>query len=149
MRKGITITSLVIYVVMFFGLTILATSVTTNFNRNILQEKAIIEINENLIKIQSNLLISSKNSTFITSNNNIITFSNGDIYSFDESKKTLLKNNGVLCENVNSFKVIENSKITENNIDDIKFVATEISFEKFDVTETRNIFVSAGDEGYE
>ena len=149
MRKGITITSLIIYVILFFTLTILATSISTNFNRNTLQEKATIDINENIIKLQSNMLDSGKNSLNISTNNNTIIFSNGDIYKLDTDRNAILKNNGVLCENVKKFEIIDINTITENEIQDSKLVALKVEFEKFDITYSRQIVISAGDEIYE
>lgn len=149
MKKGITITSLVIYVVLFFGFTIITTSVSTNFNRNILQEKANININENTLKIQSNLLNSSKKSTTITSSNNEIIFSNGDIYKLDKNRKVILKNEGVLCDFVSNLEILDNSEVTTNIIEDSKMIAINVTFEKFDITNSRKIVISAGDGLYE
>ena len=149
MKKGITITSLVIYVVLFFGFTIITTSVSTNFNRNILQEKANININENILKIQSNLLNSSKKSTTITSSNNEIIFSNGDIYKLDKNRKVILKNEGVLCDFVSNLEILDNSEVTTNIIEDSKMIAINVTFEKFDITNSRKIVISAGDGLYE
>ena len=149
MKKGITITSLVIYVVLFFGFTIITTSVSTNFNRNILQEKANININENTLKIQSNLLNSSKKSITITSSNNEIIFSNGDIYKLDKNRKVILKNEGVLCDFVSNLEILDNSEVTTNIIEDSKMIAINVTFEKFDITNSRKIVISAGDGLYE
>lgn len=146
MKKGITIVSLTIYIVLFFSLTILATFVTTNFNKNLLQEKGNIIINEETIKLQSNLLNSGKNSISITKQNNIINFSNGDVYTFDQEKKNILKNNGVLVSNVINFKVIDSSVMTNNSLEEYKSLAVYVEFKKYDIVKKFNIFVGAGDE---
>ena len=149
MKKGITITSLVIYVVLFFGFTILASSISTNFNRNILNEKASININENILKFQSNLLNSSKKSISVTTMNNNIIFSNGDVYKLDENRNVLLKNDGVLCDNVKSLEILDNSTVTTNIIEDSKMVALKVTFEKFDINYSSKIVITAGDGLYE
>lgn len=149
MKRGITIASLAIYVVIFFSLTILATTVTTNFNRNILQEKADIIINEQIIKLQSNLLNSAKDSVSVSKENGIITFSNGDIYYFDSENNNVIKNGGVLLSDAVNFEVIQSSEMTNNIIEEYKAVAVYVEFEKYDVTDNSNIFVCVGDELYE
>lgn len=99
-KSGITMVSIVMYVVIFFALTAIATSVTMAMNSNSLKDKGTIYIQESEIKLKNNLLNSFENSDNITKINNKLVFSNNDEYYYDPQTKTIYKNGGILIQNV-------------------------------------------------
>ena len=44
MKKGVTLISIVIYLVLFFTFTVFATSVSSNINRNVFMDKGSVEV---------------------------------------------------------------------------------------------------------
>ena len=110
MKQGITMISLVIYVILFFGFTVLAISISSNLNYRILNEKGMTVANENYLKLYTNLLDSAKKSTnMYTIGTDTIYFSNGDVYKLFKTENLVNKNGGVLVKNVEDllFKSID------------------------------------------
>ena len=99
-KKGITMVSIVMYVVIFFALTAIATSVTIAMNSNSLTDKGKIYVQESEIKLKNNLLHSFENSDGITTINNKLIFSNNDEYYYEPENKIIYKNGGILIQNV-------------------------------------------------
>lgn len=154
MKRGFTLVSLVLYVTLFFAFTVFATAISTNMNRRVLAEKGRIIINENYIKLYSNLLNSAKNSNTVDIIGTDIAFSNGDIYAYDDSNNSFLKNFGTLVNNVESFNVknLEDVDGLENdmtNVNVIDCAGFNVSFKKYNETITRDIVITVGDDLYE
>lgn len=104
-KSGLTMTSIVMYVVIFFALTILATGVTMAMNSNSLQDKGKIFVEEENLKIKKNIKLSLENSKNVYKIGDKLIFSNGDEYSFDNSTRILYKNGGILSQNLLSFEI--------------------------------------------
>ena len=104
-KSGITLGSLGIYVLLFTTFTVFASIIMTNLNDNLFNRRGTAINYSNLNKLQNNIEYSSTESGDFTVDNvnNIIEFSNGDKYKYDSNQKVILKNNGVLCLNVDSF----------------------------------------------
>lgn len=159
-KKGITLVSIVVYVALFFGFMTFATIISTNMNYTSLSYKGKILNIENFKKLEQNMINSAKSSTSVDDIGGNIVFSNNDEYEYNSDKKAILKNGGVLISNVTDFKVITVDKLNnvpeyflrkENgeyaNIDTTKdYICLEISFEKYGVQTTSQLFVTVGDE---
>lgn len=112
-KSGLTMVSIVMYVVIFFALTAIATSVTMAMNSNSLKDKGTMYVQESEIKLKNNLLNSFENSDNITKINNKIVFSNNDEYYYEPQNKTIYKNGGILIQNVEqmTFELNSNGKL--------------------------------------
>jgi hypothetical protein len=152
-KSGITMVSIVIYVVIFFIFTVFAVAMSTNMNYKTLSDKGEIFINEQFEKLQYNLVKSSKSSDSVDNILGKITFSNNDEYKYDIDKKQILKNEGVLVSNVESFNILDTTNLKNKpqdfdyNIDNAKqSILVEVKFKKYGVEKTSQIFIVAGDE---
>lgn len=151
-RSGITLTSIVIYVSLFFVFTVFAVAMSTNMNYKALDEKANIYIHEQFSKLEYNMISSSKSSNAVDNIVGKIVFSNNDEYSYDSNRKVVLKNGGVLVKSVENFRVIDTNKLenvdseTVSNIDnDLEYVCLEITFKKYGKQIVKQLFVTVGD----
>ena len=86
-KKGITMTSIVVYVMLFFIFTSVAITISTNINFEALSEKGNIINNKNIQKLQFNLLNSAKSSSNVYNISGKVVFSNNDEYYFDRSEE--------------------------------------------------------------
>jgi len=152
-KSGITLTSIVIYVSLFFVFTVFAVAMSTNMNYKALDEKADIYIHEQFSKLEYNMISSAKSSNTVDSISSQIVFSNNDEYKFDSSKKVILKNNGVLIKNVENLRIIDTNKLenvdsnTAANIDsDIDYICIEVTLKKYGKQIVKQLFVTVGDE---
>lgn len=152
-KSGITLTSIVIYVSLFFVFTVFAIAMSTNMNYKAMGEKANIYVYEQFDKFQYNIITSAKNSNFVDNIYNKVVFSNNDEYSYDKDKKVVLKNGGVLVNNVEKFEIIPEEKLTDisdvfsSNIDNsTNSICIEITFKKYGKQITKQLFVTVGDE---
>ena len=151
-RSGITLTSIVIYVALFFVFTVFAVAMSTNMNYRALDEKANIYIHEQFCKLEYNMVSSAKASNSVDNVTGYFVFSNNDEYKFDSEKKAILKNDGVLVKSVENFRVIDTNKLenvdseTVSNIDnDLEYVCLEITFKKYGKQIVKQLFVTVGD----
>ena len=152
-KSGITLTSIVIYVSLFFVFTVFAIAMSTNMNYKAMEEKANIYAYEQFNKLQYNIVTSSKKSTSVDNIYNKIVFSNNDEYSYDSEKKVILKNNGILVKNVENFRIIDVDELTDlpdiyiSNIDNkLNSVCLEITLKKYGKEITKQLLITAGDE---
>ncbi len=152
-KSGITMVSIIIYVMLFFVFTTFAILISSNMNYKTLSDKGDLYINEQFQKLQYNLVKSSTNSEYITKINNKIVFSNNDEYTYNTEKKQILKNGGIIAGNVESFNILETTNLTnkpENfdyNIDENKTnILIEVKFKKYGKEKKAQIFVVAGDD---
>lgn len=152
-KSGITLTSIVIYVSLFFVFTVFAIAMSTNMNYKAMGEKANIYVYEQFDKFQYNIITSAKNSNFVDNIYNKVVFSNNDEYSYDKDKKVILKNGGELVNNVENFEIIAEEKLTDipnnfaSNMDNnTNSICIEITFKKYGKQITKQLFVTVGDE---
>ena len=132
-KKGVTLSSLVIYIVLFTSFTIFVTNISSNMNERLLDNRGEAINYSSLNKLQYNIDDSALNSTDVTVTSNSITYSNGDVYTYDSANKIILKNNGVLCQNVQSFV----TSVGTN--EDVKRVTIVVGFNKYLNTMTKTI----------
>ncbi|MEG1008491.1 MAG: hypothetical protein RSC92_03380 [Clostridia bacterium] len=126
MKNGITMVSMVIYVLLFFSFTVIAISISSNLNKNIITDKSISNMNKDYLKLYTNILSSAKNSNSFDFIDNTVSFSNNDIYTFKD--KCIYKNNEKIISNVTSM-----SLGTINNLDNInkdKLLVLDITLNK-------------------
>ena len=140
-KSGITMVSIVIYVVIFFALVAIATGTTMAMNSNSLKDKGKIYVNEAEIVLKTNFLNSLNNSKNINIiDNDRIVFSNNDVYRYDEDKDILYKNDGIFVQNITEFNF---SKIeSQQGITSINVTGTIL---KYGNEKQFNLFVYKGD----
>ncbi len=134
-KKGITVTSIVVYVILFFVFTTTAIVISSRFNRELFDDRGkainITAIN----KLEYNLLKSAKESNLaqgsVDGNKTTITFSNSDVYIFDLDNHIIYKNGGKLVKFVKECKI----KLVNNLID------INVTLNKYTNEITRNIKV--------
>lgn len=143
-KKGITMTSVVIYVILFFIFTSVAITISTNMNFEALIEKGAIINNKNIQKLQFNLLNSAKSSDFVSNIEGRVVFSNNDEYYFDDTKKEILKNDTTLIKDVEKFEIINSSEFVEN-VNEDKSVSIEVVVKKYGNEKNEKMCFSVGD----
>lgn len=124
-KKGITLTSLVIYLALFTIFTVFTMNISTSMNENLLKDRGEAINYTNLNKLKTNIDISSLNSNDVTVEENKITYSNGDEYVYNGNNGTITKNGGIICSNVTSFSL---SVTSENSV---KKISINIGFNKY------------------
>lgn len=132
-KKGITMTSIMVYVVLFFAFTSIATVISSRINKNLFNDRGnainITAIN----KLEYNLLKSANESYNVDmtaeENKQTLTFSNLDIYVFDLENNVIYKNGGKLVKFVKACEVTSQDNLI--NID--------ITLNKYTNEVTRNI----------
>lgn len=111
-KKGVTITSLVVYVILLFALTTFSVVISNNLNGRLFSERGLSINMTGFNKLQYNLFNSSIKSKKASVFSKEISFSNGDVYTYDEINKLIKKNNSTLINNVIDFETesISNSR---------------------------------------
>lgn len=139
--KGITLTSLVIYIALIFVVLAILMRITTYFNENI-REMADVSFETEFNKLNIYLLDESKKSNNgiqeITEDGAQITFSNGNKYNYNAENKTIYLNNNIkICENIETClfeqKIADNGKDILSltiKIDDIEKTVNYVIAEK-------------------
>lgn len=151
-KKGLSMVSMLIYVVLFFAFSAFAVAIASNMNYKTLADKGTIINNEGLQKLQYNLVHSAKDSTIIENISGKIVFSNNDEYTFDGTKKKIYKNGGILVSDVASFRIIDVSEL-ENTPGDFtskvditkNYICIEVTFSKYSQDLTEKLFIAVGD----
>lgn len=134
-KKGITMTSIIIYVILFFIFTVAVTIISSNFNAKLFVDRGLsIDINS-FNKLQYNLLMSGKDSNLVyiidgeISDGQLtkgeLVFSNNDSYIYDSTAGVIRKNGGILVSNIISYSAI----ITDG--DNGKLLTVNIKFKKY------------------
>lgn len=118
-KSGITLASLVIYIVLFTTFTVFVSGVSTNVNEKLFDNRGEAINYTSLNKLQHNLEVSAMNSKDVVIASNQINYSNGDNYLYDEQQNVIYKNGGILCLNVEEFNTsletgLKTKKITIN-----------------------------------
>ena len=103
-KRGITVSSLVLYVVLFFAITTFLSMVYSNMNDTLFNNRGMALNYTMLNKLEYNLTDSALQSVDIVLADNTLIFSNGDKYYYDSAKKMVILNNGVLCTSVSKFE---------------------------------------------
>lgn len=135
-KSGITMATLVIYVVLLATFTGVALMVSNNLSDTVLGDKGIAISMTNYEKVLYYLNKSAEESTSATVTATTITFSNGDIFEYNSEKGELKLNGGVLCKNVSEFNIGS----IENNL-----LNVGVSFKKYTNTMTRNVILNIGE----
>ena len=103
-KSGLTMVSIVIYVVIFFALVAITTGTTMAMNSNSLKDKGKIYVNEAEFVLKTNFLNSlNQSDTVNIIDSDKIVFSNDDVYRYDEDKDILYKNEGIFIQNITEF----------------------------------------------
>ena len=135
-KRGITVTSILIYVILFFAFTTITTIISSRFNQSLFNDRGNA-INVTAInKLEYNLLNSAKNSYIASStvndNKTTVTFSNSDEYIFDLDNHIIYKNGGKLVKFVKSCNVE-----LQNNL-----LSLNLTLNKYTNEVTRNIHIN-------
>ena len=135
-KRGITVTSLVVYVILLFTFTAVALSVSGNFTSGVYNDKGLAINLANMDKIQYYLnksAIESKNAEYTT---NAIIFSNGDEFKYDINLGVVYYNNGMLATDVTKF-------VVTNTLEGLYEIQME--FTKYSVVTERNVKIYIGE----
>lgn len=108
-KSGITVTSIVVYVILFFVFTSTTITMSSRFNKELFNDRGnainITAIN----KLETNLLNSANNSysaqKAVNGNKVTLTFSNSDEYVFDLDSNIIYKNNGKLVKFLTGYNI--------------------------------------------
>lgn len=103
LKKGITMASLVIYIIVFSMITVVLSMIYTNMNETLFFNRGRSINYTTFNKLQYNINESTLASDLVMVSDGEIIFSNGDVYSYDADKKIILLNGGVLCSNISEF----------------------------------------------
>lgn len=145
-KSGITMTSMVLYVALFFAFSAFAIAVSTNYNHKTLMEKGNMWINEQFDKLQMNLLSSGRKSTDVSDIGGKIVFSNDDEYRFENGKIYL--NDGVCISDVTNFELV--NSVQGYNVpkkdSNMSAVMAKVTLEKYGITKDFELYITAGDE---
>lgn len=120
-KNGITLSSLLIYLILFTTFTIITLSVTSNLNKNIFDSRGEIENNKNLNKVIAYFVESSKSSGSVSKIGDRVVFDNNDEYEFRESEKAIYLGNKKIVKNVHKVMFSVTNKT----------VYLDITFEKY------------------
>lgn len=104
-KRGLTMMSLVVYVVLLAAFTGVALSVSNNLSNSVFADKGIAYDMTNYEKIMYYLNKSAMESTDANVTATSVTFSNGDIFEYNVTKNELKMNGGILCRNVSQFDI--------------------------------------------
>lgn len=158
-RKGISLVSMVLYVVLFFIFMTFAIAMSSNMNYRTLSEKGQILNNEEFEKLQYNLVNSAMNSSSVIKGSGFVSFSNGDVYTYDSENLNVLKNGGILAQNVTEFntqksyldliEVNVNAKDNINRYMEDSYACIDVKFFKYDKETYKQIFVSTRGDNYD
>ena len=99
-KRGITLSTLVIYIALFAIVTVVVSSVSANMNERLFNSSGEAINYTNLNKLQYNLENSAYESDSVYIIDGYVSFSNGDNYNYDVTNKVIYKNGGILCTNV-------------------------------------------------
>ncbi len=124
-KRGITLASLVIYIVLFTTFTVFVSTMSNNMNERLFGDRGEAINYSYLNKLQYNLEDSASNSNDVVITESQISYSNGDNYVYNAEQKTLYKNGGILCLNVDNFET--NIEMGTNT----KKITINISFNKY------------------
>ena len=124
-KRGITLTSLVIYLILFTVFTVFTMNISTNINESLLNDRGEAINYTNLVKFRTNIEISSLNSNNVSYVGNKLVFSNGDEYEYNLSNSSIEKNGGILCNNVSSYD------LNIINRDSVKELVINVEFNKY------------------
>lgn len=150
-KAGLSMTSMVIYVALFFAFSAFAVAISTNYNYQTLNEKGCMWVNEQFDKLQYNLLKSAKQSERVSIIADKIVFSNNDEYVYDSENKRVLKNGGIIAMDVESFSIIDNTSVIGGNSfgnkldSELTSVAINITLKKYGNKKVSQIFMTAGE----
>lgn len=132
-KGGVTLASLVIYIILFTTFTVFVSSVSNNANERLFDARGEAINYTTLNKLQYNLETSAINSDDVIVTPTEISYSNGDTYIYDEVQKVVYKNDGILCLNVETFNITLDAGINT------KKVKVNISLSKYLNNLTREI----------
>ncbi|MBR5227819.1 MAG: hypothetical protein IKV94_04185 [Clostridia bacterium] len=135
-KQGITVVSLVVYVILLFGFITITLTVSGNFSSNLFDEKGSSTNLSNFDKLLYYLNESASTSTDVDIVDNEIAFSNGDVYTYNEGKSTVYLNGGILVKDVTNFSAQQ--YLTSS-------IKVECTFTKYTSEISRSINVYVGE----
>ena len=94
-KSGVTLASLVIYIVLFTSFSIFIAATSANMNNKLFDNRGEAINYSSLNKLQYNIENSSLNSNNVSLVSDALTYSNGDSYSYDSEKNVVYKNGGM------------------------------------------------------
>lgn len=136
LKKGITMASLVIYVVAFSAITVVLSLIYNNMNDTLFFNRGRSINYTALNKLEYNMEYSASLSTDVEVTADSIIYSNGDKYTYYKNEKIIMLNDGIFCTDVTKFEPV----LTEGN--EAILVRLNITFKKFS-NELNKVIVSS------
>lgn len=119
-KKGITVTSITVYVILFFMFTTITTIISSRFNEDLFNDRGTAINITAINKLEYNLLKSAdesdKSEINIEDKKTTLKFSNLDEYIFDLDKHVIYKNGGKLVDFLGDFKINPNDDLIEISV---------------------------------
>lgn len=106
-KSGITMASLVIYVILLTAFTGIALIVSNNLSISLFEDKGAAINTTSYDRIQYYLNKSAIESSTVNVNGADVTFSNGDTFSYNTETDELSMNGGILCKDVYGFSAVK------------------------------------------
>lgn len=101
-KKGITVSTLIVYVVLFYLFTTFVVMISSNINNKIFLDRGKIQNQRNASKSIAYILNSSKNSSDVNEISSKIVFSNNDEYMYKDN--CLYKNDKIVLRDLEKFE---------------------------------------------
>ncbi|MEG0073281.1 MAG: hypothetical protein RR922_05345 [Clostridia bacterium] len=101
-KKGVTLSALLVYVVLFYLFTMTATMISSNINNKIFKDRAKVYNYKNSEKTMAYLIESTRNSSSVDVISNKLVFANNDEYKIVNN--TVYKNDKVILRDVEKFE---------------------------------------------
>ena len=150
MKRGITLVSMIIYLVLFTAFTAFVIAFSSNMNRNVMSDKGKLFVQTEYEKLYMNLFTSAKDSVNYVKSGNNIRFSNGDLYVFDTESHNIFKNGGILVQDVEQFDFkdiyeFEGVSIDRDILEKNEALGLNVTFLKYGNEVSRDIVIAVGD----
>jgi len=133
MKKGITLSSIMLYISMFFVFLSVVMVTQANINRTNRTNLGTIKNIEDYTKLETAFLQSAKQSIQVQNINGVLAFSNGDTYRYEN--KIIYFNDGIFITNVEEYIINEIGKSSDGAV----FFDVSVTTLNYDVSVTRQI----------
>lgn len=152
MKRGITLISIIIYLVLFTTFSAFIISISSNMNRNVLSDKGTRYVQNEYSKLYVNMLNSAKSSTYFIYDSNKVSFSNGDLYLFNLNDHNVYKNGGIIAQDLSSFEFkevleIDGLSLSSGVLEGSNSLCMNVKFIKYGNEISKDIVVSVDGGG--
>ncbi len=141
-KKGVTVSSLIVYVVLFYLFTSFVVMISSNINNKIFSDRANVQMNKDATKTITFFLNSAKNSYDVNEIGGELVFANNDEYTYKNER--LYKNDKLILRDVKNFEY-SITEITPKK----KVISVSVDFEKYTKKLSKTFEFTVGGGVYE